>query len=145
MVHYEPIKVTINASSLAEVIIKAVVRCHGLSYSIVSDWGLIFTSKFWLSLCYYLGIKWRLFTIFHPQIDGQTERQNSTWRPISKLLSILSGMIGPGSYQWLGSPTIMQITLAPVTHLSNWTAVSTSKRSIKKTSIPAPSQNLQTN
>ena len=78
MVHYEPVKVTINAPGLAEVIIDVVVRHHGLPDSIISDRGAIFTSKFWSSLCYFLGIKRRLSTAFHPQTDGQTERQNST-------------------------------------------------------------------
>ncbi len=57
MVHYEPVKVTIDALGLAEVIIEAVVRHHGLSDSIVSDRSSVFTSKFWSSLCYFLGIK----------------------------------------------------------------------------------------
>ena len=46
MVHYKPVKVTINAPGLAEVIINMVVRHHGLSDSIISDQGAIFTSKF---------------------------------------------------------------------------------------------------
>ena len=78
MVHYEPVKITINAPGLAEVILDVVVRHHGLPDSIVSDRGSLFTSKFWSSLCYFLGIKRRLSTAFHPQTDGQTERQNST-------------------------------------------------------------------
>ena len=78
MVYYKPVKVTINAPGLAEVIIDAVVRYHGLPESIVTDRGLLFTSKFWSSLCYFLGIKRRLSTAFHPQTDRQTERQNST-------------------------------------------------------------------
>ncbi len=78
MVHYELVKVTIDAPALVEVIIEAVVRHHGLPDSIVSDWGSVFTSKFWSSLRYFLGIKRRLSTAFHPQTDGQTERQNST-------------------------------------------------------------------
>ena len=78
MVHYKPIKVTIDAPSLAEVILDVVVWHHGLSNSIVSDRGSLFTSKFWSSICYFLGIKLRLLTAFHPQTDGQTERQNST-------------------------------------------------------------------
>ncbi len=78
MVHYEPVKVTIDAPGLAEVIIDVVVRHHGVPKSIVTDRGLLFTSKFWSSLCYFLGIKRKLSTVFHPQTDGQTERQNST-------------------------------------------------------------------
>ena len=44
----------------------------------MSNRGLLFTSKFWLLLCYLLGIKQRLSTAFYPQIDGQTKRQNRT-------------------------------------------------------------------
>ena len=78
MVHYEPVKITIDAPGLAKVIIDIVVRHHGLPDSIIIDWGSLFTSKFWSSLCYFLEIKRRLFTAFHPQTNGQTERQNST-------------------------------------------------------------------
>ena len=66
MVHYEPVKVTINAAGLAEVILDMVVRHHGLPNSIVSDRGSLFTSKFWSSLYYFLGIKRRLSTAFYP-------------------------------------------------------------------------------
>ena len=77
MVHYELTKVIIDAPSLAEIIINVVVRHHGLPDSIVINWGFFFTSKFWTLLYYFLDIKRRLSTTFHPQIDGQTERQNS--------------------------------------------------------------------
>ncbi len=80
MVHYEPVKVTIDAPGLAEVIIDVVVRYYGVPESIVTDRGLLFTSKFWSSLYYFLGIKKKLSTAFHPQIDGQTERENSTMK-----------------------------------------------------------------
>lgn len=76
MIHYEPIKVTINALGLIEVIIVVIGRHHDLPDLIVSYRGSVFTSKFWSSLCYFLGIKQRLSTIFHPQIYGQTKRQN---------------------------------------------------------------------
>ena len=78
MVHYKPVKITIDAPGLAKVIINVVVRHHGLPDSIITDRGSLFTSKFWSSLCYFLGIKRRLSTAFHPQTNGQTERQNST-------------------------------------------------------------------
>ena len=66
MVHYDPVKVIIDAPGLAEVIIDVVVRHHSLPDSIISDWGAIFTSKFWSSLCYFFDIKQRLFTAFQP-------------------------------------------------------------------------------
>ena len=78
MVHYKLVKVTLDASGLAKVILNVIVWHHGLPDLIVTDKGSLFTSKFWSSLCYFLGIKRRLSTAFHPQTDGQTERQNST-------------------------------------------------------------------
>ena len=78
MVHYEPVRVTIDALGLAEVILDVVVWHHSLSDSIVTDKGSFFTSKFQSSLCYFFGIKRKLLITFHPQIDSQTKRQNST-------------------------------------------------------------------
>ena len=78
MVYYEPVKITIDAPGLAEVIIDVVVCHHALPDTIVTDRGSLFTSKFWSSLCYFLGIKRQLSTAFHPQTDGQTKPQNST-------------------------------------------------------------------
>ena len=78
IVHYVPVKVTIDTPVLAEVIIDVVVQHHDLPDSIINDWEAIFTSKFWSSLCYVLGIKQRLSTAFHSYTNGQTEQQNST-------------------------------------------------------------------
>ena len=77
MVHYKPVKDTIDAPGLAKVITNVIVRHHGLPNSIVSHRGSLFTSKFWSLLCYFLGIKQRLSTVFQPQTDGQTKKQNS--------------------------------------------------------------------
>ena len=66
MVHYEPVKVTIDALGLAEVIIDVVVKHYGLPDSIVTNRGSLFTSKFWSLLCYFLGIKRRLSIAFYP-------------------------------------------------------------------------------
>lgn len=43
-----------------------------------SDRGSLFTSKFWSAMCFHLKIQRRLSSAFHPQTDGQTERQNQT-------------------------------------------------------------------
>ena len=76
--HYKPVKITIDVPGLAEVIIDVVMWHYGLPDFIITDWGFLFTSKFWFLLYYFLGIKKRLCTTFHPQTNGQTERQNST-------------------------------------------------------------------
>ena len=78
MVHYKPVKITIDAPRLAEVIIDVVVWHHNLPNSIVTNTSSLFTSKFWSLLYYFFGIKHRLSFAFHPQTDGQTERQNRT-------------------------------------------------------------------
>ena len=56
IVHYKQVKITIDASGLAKVIIDVVVCHHGFSDLIVTDKGSLFTSKFWLLLWYFFGI-----------------------------------------------------------------------------------------
>ena len=46
MVYYEPVKVTINTFGLAKIILDMVVRHYDMRNSIVSDLGLVLTSKF---------------------------------------------------------------------------------------------------
>ncbi len=55
MVYYESIKITIDVVDLVMIILNVVMRYHSLSNSIVSDWDLVFNSKFWSLLYYFLG------------------------------------------------------------------------------------------
>ena len=66
MVYYELVKITINTLRLAEIIIDMVVWYHGLSNLILTNKSSLLISKFWSLLCYFLGIKRRLSTVFHP-------------------------------------------------------------------------------
>jgi transposase InsO family protein len=66
----------LTASAFAHLFFEHVYRHFGLPDSIVSDRGSLFTSKFWETICGLLGIERRLSTAYHPQTDGQTERQN---------------------------------------------------------------------
>ena len=75
---YIPCRKDLDAREFAEIILERVCGNFGMPKNIVSDRGSIFTSKFWSNLCFYLGAKRRLSTAFHPQTDGQTERQNQT-------------------------------------------------------------------
>lgn len=65
MIYYNLVKVTINIFCFAKVIINIVVRYHSLFDSIVSDYGLVFSSKFCFLLCYFLEIKHKLSTTFY--------------------------------------------------------------------------------
>ena len=77
MVHYKSVKIMINVPGFAEVIINVIIWHYGLPDSIIIDRDSSFTSKFWSLLYYFLKIKKKLSMAFHPQIDGQIERQNS--------------------------------------------------------------------
>lgn len=75
---YIPCSKTIDAPAFARLFVKHWFKDQGLPASIVSDRGSIFASKFWSALCYHLRVDRNLSTAFHPQTDGQTERQNQT-------------------------------------------------------------------
>ena len=57
IVYYELVKITINTPGLAKVIFNMIVQYYGLFNSIMSNKSLLFTSKFWSLLYYFLGIK----------------------------------------------------------------------------------------
>ena len=78
MGYYELVKITIDALGLVGVILDVVVWHHDFSNTIIYDKGLLFTLKFWSSLCYFLDIKQKLSTAFYPHINGQIKGQNST-------------------------------------------------------------------
>lgn len=75
---YIPTTQKVNAEGLADLFLAEVVYKTGSPRSIVTDRGTLFTSGYWRSFCQELQIKGRLSTAFHPQTDGQTERQNQT-------------------------------------------------------------------
>jgi len=52
------------------------VSQHEMMQSIISNQDSLFINHFWITLCWYLEMKWKLSTAFHLQINDQTERQN---------------------------------------------------------------------
>ncbi len=80
MVEYKLVPTILDVEKLAGVLIEAVIKYHSWPYSSVTDIGTLFTSKFCLSLCYYLNIKCQLTIVFHLQTDWQTGRQNNTMK-----------------------------------------------------------------
>ena len=78
MTHYIATQKTLTSGHLARLLMRHVFKLHGIPETIISDQGSLFTSDFWTTLTKLLGTEQQLFTAFHPQTDGQTERQNAT-------------------------------------------------------------------
>ena len=75
---YVPTTTNVDAPGLARLFFQHIVRLHGIPSAIVSDRDPRFTSLFWNALWQQLGTKLQMSTAFHPETDGQTERQNRT-------------------------------------------------------------------
>ena len=74
LAHFLPVRTDYSLDKLAELYINKIVRLHGIPVSNISDRDLRFTSRFWRKLQEALGIRLNFSTVFHPQMDGQSER-----------------------------------------------------------------------
>ena len=74
---------TVTTRGITWLILKEVMRLHGIPESIVSGWDTKFTSIFWKELHILMGSKLLMSTVFHPQTDGATEQAN---RSIAQIL-----------------------------------------------------------
>jgi len=63
---------------LADATLRTIIGPHGMPKSIVSDRDKRITAKFWKELSRLLGSEINLSTAYHPQSDGQSEREIQT-------------------------------------------------------------------
>ena len=83
MTYFVPCKSTITAQEYASLMVKNVVRLHGVPQAVISDRDPRFMGNFWRALFGLLGTKLCCSSAYHPQSDGQTERQH---RSIEQIL-----------------------------------------------------------
>lgn len=94
MVYLLPCKKVNDASYIAFIFFKEIVKLHGIPQSITSDWDVKLLSHFLRELWRRLETNLIFNSAYHPQSDGQTEVMNRT------IGSMLRCLVNDKSKQW---------------------------------------------
>jgi hypothetical protein len=74
--HFIPVNTNYNVQKYAGIYVARVLCLHGVLKMIISDRGSQFVARFWEQLHASLGTHLIHNSAYHPQMDGQTERDN---------------------------------------------------------------------
>nr|GEY57832.1 retrovirus-related Pol polyprotein from transposon 17.6 [Tanacetum cinerariifolium] len=85
---------TMDATNVADVYFKEVIKLHGIPKMITSDQDLKFVGHFWRTLWRKLGTKLQFSSDYHPQTDGKTKAVNHS------LGNLLRFLVGDNIRQW---------------------------------------------
>ena len=78
MGHLIPLPKRVNVKDIMKIFLQQIWKLHRLSTDIISDRDTKLTSHFWQVLIDLLGVRSKLFMVFHLETDGQTKRVNQT-------------------------------------------------------------------
>ena len=93
MTHLQACCGTLDSAGLIDLLIRNVVRLHGVPQEVIFDRDVRLASSLSREFFSRMGIPQRLSTAFHPQSDGQTERMN-------RVLEMLRSNVSPRLDDW---------------------------------------------
>lgn len=94
MAHFIACKKTMDASNIAHIYFREVVKLHGIPSSITSDRDVKFIGHFWRTLWRKLGTRLHFSSSHHPLTNGQTEVVNCS------LGNFLRSLVGKNKAGW---------------------------------------------
>lgn len=94
MKHTTAVDMKMGAPAAVRVVWQEVVRLHGVPETIVHDRDPRFTAGFWRAFWAELQTQLGISTAYHPQTDGQTERENRT------LVEAIRSFVGKDHTDW---------------------------------------------
>lgn len=101
MIYYKPVGVIIGTPGLVKIIVNIIMQYYGLLDLIVTNWGLLFTPKFWYLHTIFLVLSKSSQPPFTCRPMAKLRGRILSWRLIFKFFSIMSKITKQSCFQWL--------------------------------------------